>query len=183
MVAKLGHQFAEDCIQLEKRIGKWSDGATKNLKRVHEIVGVRWKAEAVKRVPVDTSRLKQQINKNVYQDGQFVFVTEVGTNVKDYPIYLEFGTSHIAHGAVLALGTSTEITDAQAIHTWPAKEFDAIAKTSHSEKGGKLYNSSMVQVAGPQEQMPWLRPAFNSIRVWVIDQLNSAIEPPPSQSP
>lgn len=184
MVTKLGMSFAEDCVQLDKRISQWTSDAKKNLKRVHRIVGQRWRAEAVKRVPVEFGTLKERILSNAYEDGQYIFVTEVGTNVVEYPVYLEFGTRFIAKGQVLAIGDSTDITDQQAVHTWPAKEYEAIAKTSHSiNSAGELRNdpSRFVSqiVAGPQEQMPWLRPAFNSIRIWVIAQLNTTIEPPP----
>lgn len=180
---KLGEEFARDCIQLENRIKNWTKELKAKLHAVHREVGARWKAEAVKRVPVDTSTLKQRILNNVYLDQQYIYVTEVGTNVEEYPVYLEFGTEYIARGAVMRLGDSTEITDQQAIHMWPAKEADAIESTSYSintnderlNRVGDLAGAGKVK-GGPQEQMPWLRPAFNSIKTWVIDSLNQTIE-------
>ncbi len=182
MVAKLSDQLAKDCIQFERRVENWTKSLKAKLEKAHKIIGVRWHAEAVKRVPVDTGTLKTRILRNVYQDGQYIFVTEVGSNVPEYPTYLEFGTRFIAKGAVLRLGLSTDITDQQAIHTWQAKQDDEIKKTSFSiDIHGKLWNnpSKFVHaiVAGPQEQMPWLRPAFNTIKTWVIDQLNGVIVP------
>lgn len=185
MPIKLSDQLAKDCIQLERRVGNWATSLKSKLKKVHRIVGQRWRTEAVKRVPVDTSTLKQRVISNVYEELGYIFVTEVGSNVPEYPVLLEFGSQFIAKGAVLRLGLSTTITDAQAIHTWPAKQEDAIAKTSFSrDVDGNLWNNptkfTHAIVGGPQEQMPWLRPSFNSIRTWVIDQLNSTLEPPPA---
>lgn len=182
MPIKLSDQLAKDCVQLENRVSNWTKSLKAKLHRAHRIIGVRWQAEAVKRVPVDTSTLKQRLLKNVYQDSEFIYVTEVGTNVPEYPIYVEFGTRFIARGAVLALGLSTTITDAQAIHTWPAKQADEIGKTSFSrDVHGNLWNNpsqfTHAIVGGPQEQMPWLRPSFNHIKSWVIDQLNGVLVP------
>lgn len=185
----LGQEFTRDCVALENRIGQWSKDLKAKLRAVHLEVGMRWQAEAIKRVPVDTSTLKQRILKNVYVDNQYVYVTEVGTNIPEYPIDLEFGTKWIARGRVLALGTSTQITDQQAIHMWPAKEADAIKETSYSintnderlNKTGDLAGPN--QKGGPQEQMPWLRPAFNSIKTWVVDSLNQTAVIPPNPNP
>lgn len=182
----LGQQFTRDCVELQNRITNWPEHLKQRLRHVHEVIGVRWKAEAVKRVPVDTSRLKQSIMKNVYLEGGYMYVTEVGTNIEKYPVYLEFGTQYIAKGAVLALGDSTDLTDQEAIHMWPAKAADAIATTSVAidAQGNRLniaggHAGAGPTLGGPQEQMPWLRPAFNSIKIWVIDSLNAVITAAP----
>lgn len=186
---KLGEELSRDCITLERRIGNWSADLKAKLRAVHREVGVRWKGEAVKRVPVDTGFLKSKILSNVYQEQELVYVTEVGTNVPEYPVDLEFGTKYIARGAVLRLGDSTNLTDQDAIHMWPAKQADAIKSTSYSintnderlNKIGELAGAN--KQGGPQEQMPWLRPAFNSIRQWVIDSLNNVVVVPPNPGP
>lgn len=164
---RLGEELTRDCVSLENRVGNWSKSLKARLKAVHREVGVRWKGEAQRRVPVDTGFLKTKLMHNVYDEQQYVYVTEVGTNIPEYPVYLEFGTRFIAGGAVLALGDSTGLTDQDAIHMWPAKA-EGLA--------------GMGTGVSSTEQMPYIRPAFNSIREWVIDSLNqTAVVPPRTQ--
>lgn len=187
----LGQEFTRDCVALENRIGQWSKDLKAKLRAVHKEVGMMWAAGAVKRVPVDTSTLKNRILHNVYIDNQYVYVTEVGTNIPEYPIDLEFGTKWIAKGAVLALGTSTQITDQQAIHIWPAKagvdfhaDYTSVSINTQDERlnlAGNLAGPN--KKGGPQEQMPWLRPAFNAIKTIVIDSLNQTMVIPPNPNP
>lgn len=164
---KLGELFAKDLYDLEHRLSKWPDDFKKRLNAVHREIGVRWKSEAIKRVPVDTGFLKSKILNNVYIENTYTYVTEVGTNIPEYPIDLEFGTRYIAGGSVLALGDSTELTDQQAVHMWPAKAEGLIGLTAK-------------QAASNTEQMPWLRPSFNFIKTWVIDSLGSVMAVPPA---
>ena len=161
---RLGEELARDCVSLEARAGNWSKSLKAKLLKVHKQVGARWRDEAQRRVPVDKDTLRARLFHNEYEETQYIYVTEMGTNIPEYPVYLEFGTRFIAGGAVLALGDSTGLTDQDAIHTWPAKE-----------KG----LTGMAAGTNSNEQMPYIRPAFNSIREWVIERLNSTTVVPP----
>lgn len=163
----------------------------------------RWRAAAVKRVPVDNSTLKQNILSEWFWRGSELYGA-VGTNIP-YGVYVEFGTKFIAKGAVLALGTRARITDAQSVHTWAAKEGDAIETTSasyhkHSEddrllrnrSGQWIYKSSrglkttdnfdkaLKSPGGPQEQMPWLRASFTEEEFDMVEDLKDALRRPGS---
>jgi hypothetical protein len=166
-----------------------------NLLRAMRDIGVRWALEAKRRVPVEHGTLRSSIIHEVDHDNTGPYC-KVGTNVK-YAKYLEFGTNRIAGGRVKALGTGEDITDAQAVHTWPAKEADAKQMTSARYSGGRLYNAAgeMVgfssgnpksetksyltkkgkiaarRLTGAQEQMPWLRPALNAIKAWAFERM------------
>jgi len=154
MEVRLSKQFGKDLDDLAKAFGSWDDDSVKRLVKAHKRIGVRHKGEAVKRVPVDQSTLKQRITTHTDKSAAGTDVTtETGTNVPDYPIFLEFGTRYIAGGRVKALGDGVGITDAQAVKDWPAK-------------------------TGSRQQMPWLRPAFNSIRAWALKQIEEAFRPP-----
>lgn len=176
-IASLGGTFSRDLERLAKALREWPDRALKQLDQAHRRIGQRWKAEAVKRVPVDTSRLKQSIATQTKRNTQGI-ITEVGSNVP-YAPFTEFGTRHIAGGRVLSLGIDPGITDAQAVKDWPAK---AAGGVSGGRSGNAAVDAALQRRAGrgsANEQMPWLRPAFHSIRDWAIDQLNQATEPPP----
>lgn len=173
----LGHQFSKDLNKLAKNLEKWSEQAQKKIETAHKRIGKRWQAEAVKRVPVDTGTLKQRILTNTYREGN-KFITECGSNVP-YAPFVEFGTRHIAGGRVLAAGAGPDVTDAQAITVWPAKNRDIVDEHSGiaNQRVVKAIEARLSR-SGSQEQMPWLRPAFNSIRDWVIQELTKATEPP-----
>lgn len=170
-------QLDRDMRKFTDALQFWGAETQKRFLVANKQAGQYWVAEAKKRVPVDEGRLRSSLRTNTYTDGDGVIVTEVGTNV-EYAKHLEFGTDYIAEGRVKDLGLSPEITDAQAIHTWPAKEAEATDATSAMMVGGRLRTALGRFAAGPQEQMPFLRPAFMKIRQWVIDQFNAALEPP-----
>lgn len=137
--------MTRDVRRLQKRI-------VSRITRTHRRIGEMHRSEAVPRVPVDTSNLKQRLLTNTYREGDHI-ITETGTNVEDYPIYVEFGTEYIAGGRVLALGKNPRITDAEAIKNWPAKEQDG----------------------GEREQMPWLRPSWMAIEDRAIAELTAVL--------
>jgi hypothetical protein len=172
----LHRQFADQLLNLSKELRRWGAQAEERLLKAHRRIEQRFIAEAKRRVPVDTGTLRQRIIGNTYsENGQIV--TEVGTNIPGYPVYLEFGTEHIAGGAVKALGDDPGITDAQAIKDWPAKRAELKDKsgTANPRVAAAIAKSSA------QEQMPWLRPAFSSIREWAIQQQAAALTPPSAQ--
>ena len=187
MQINLGREFTKSLDGFAGLLRTWQKEARRDLDKAMKRIGQRHKAEAVKRVPVDTSALKQRVLTNTFEDTVYNFVTETGTNVKDYPVYLEFGTKHIAGGRVQALGDGVDITDTQAIHDWPAKQADGINRTSASRDAtggaaGRLRNArGQFLKASPQEQLPWLRPAFNAIREWAVKQIEDAMTPPGAQ--
>lgn len=166
-MVKLGELFARDLLTLEHRLNKWPDDFRQRLLKVHKQISSKWQDEAKRRVPRDVGTLEKMILKNTYAEDKYTYVSEVGTNIPEYPVYLEFGTRYIAQGAVLALGDSTELTDQDAVHMWAAK---AEGLTGLTAKQASLNT----------EQMPWLRPAFNSIRTFVIDSLNGVMTVPPA---
>lgn len=172
----LGGTFSRDLNRLVDVLRRWPKETTRKLELAHRRIGLRWQAEAVKRVPVDKNRLKPSIVTNTYREpGQFI--TECGSNVK-YAPYTEFGTRHIAGGRVLALGTDPHVTDSQAIKDWPAKEAGGV---SGGRSGNSAVDAALSRRAArgaASEQMPWLRPAFHSIRDWAIAELDKATEPP-----
>jgi len=168
--------LAESLTDFEQRLlkaalpnAKWQ----KQFETAFKRITMRWKNEAQKRVPVDTSHLKQNMLNAVKNKGMRL-IGEVGTNVP-YAAHLEFGTDYIAGGKVKALGMDPRITDAQAIHTWAAKEGDAIRRTSHSYYRGDLFNIKSKKVGGPQEQMPFLRPAWMAIELWAIGEIRKVL--------
>lgn len=182
MKVKLDPKLIRDLKYLAKALDLWEKGARRNLERVYRKYGLLWQAEAKKRVPVEEGRLEKSILAPKPKWEGVVLTLEVGTNVK-YAEYVEFGTARIAGGAVLALGDDPEITDLQAIHTWAAKEADAIQATSATidKRGrakGRLRNAAGRFVKGPQEQMPWLRPAFMEIKQELVEELDVAYAPP-----
>lgn len=132
-------------------------GSTERLKElIRELLEetrVKWLAEAMHRVPFDVFRdaqgqhLRESIETAIEEIGDTLYAA-IGTN-NHYASYVEFGTHRIAQGRVLALGDGPEVTDAQAVKDWPAKD----------ARGG-----------GP-EQMPWLRPSWWVIEPWFREQL------------
>lgn len=165
-VVTLHRQFSQQLNSLAAAFRFWKREGIKKLEKAHRVIGQRVKGEAQRRVPVETSRLKQGILTVTSRDPQG-FVTEVGTNVKSdkgfpYPVVLEFGSKFIAKGRVKALGEGASISDSDAIKDWPAKE------AGGSEQGGK----------SSREQMPFLRPAWNFVLPEAIELINKALEPP-----
>lgn len=189
MEMTVGTQLLKDLADLEILIKKWDRTSRDRVFRAFRRIGVAWKAEAVKRIPVDTGMARQHVQTETLWDGPQEIVTNTGTNLKSdetgepYPVYLEFGTKRIAGGAVRRLGYDPFVTDAQAVHTWPAKEKDAIDETSASYRkidgGSARFNRRGAFVgSSPQEQMPWLRPAFNVIRDWSMREIEQSFTPP-----
>lgn len=174
-------QLDRDMRKFTDALQFWSAETQKRFLVANKQAGQYWVAEAKKRVPVDEGRLRSSLRNNTYLDGDGVIITEVGTNV-EYGKHLEFGTDYIAGGRVKDLGLNPEITDAQAIHDWPAKAGEATDATSAMMVGGRLRTAGGRFAAGPQEQMPFLRPAFMKIRQWVIDRFNAALTPPPPKN-
>ena len=164
----LHQEFAQELKKLADMLRAWDKSCLDGIIKALKIIGQRWKAEAVKRVPVDTGNLKNRILTDTYKEAGGDWTTAVGTNVP-YGKWLEFGTEYIAGGRVMALGNGIEINDSQAIKDWPAKSGQALAPGL--KRGG----------GGSSEQMPWLRPAFNAIKVWAVELLKEAMLPPSQQ--
>ena len=194
-------------IELAER---WQDDLAKKAEALWTKLAFRWHAEAVKRCPVDTGILRNSLLHNIYYESGSArtgpLVAEVGTNIsfpEPYGEIVEFGNKWIAGGAVLAIGKRPDISDFDAVHTWPAKEADATDKTSYSiitesgegdsrldqrtkqikhGKGPSGFRGRLLNKAGellkarPQEQMPWLRPAFFHIREWAREQVLKLFE-------
>ena len=151
----------------------------RKMKTALRRIGEAQKAEAQKRAPVDTGRLGQAIFTNTFQSGEN-FTMEVGTNIK-YAVYVEFGTKHIAGGRVKALGDKVEITEAQAIKLWPAKNAGILNREGKVNKAVIGSIEKRVSAGGGQEMMPWLRVSWMKIREWAIQQIEGALTPPPQK--
>lgn len=170
---------------------RWSAEGRRDLRMAFINIGERFKTEAKKRVPVDEGRLRNAIMSNTYEESTGDLVTEVGTNV-EYGIYVEFGTKWIAGGAVKRIGLKEEVTDAEAVHWWKEKAGGALRfdksrpdsagykmdKISIGFRGGVLVTAGGEAANGPQEQMPWLRAAWSSIKDWSRERINNAMRPP-----
>lgn len=191
----LHESFARELHSFADLIRAWDKGGVDRMFKAMQRIGQRFKTEAQRRAPVDETHLRGSIQANTFDDGRQI-VTEVGTNVKEYPIYVEFGTEYIAGGRVKALGDGVDITDAQAITIWKAKNFGsgAMKKDGSRQRGGIVNEKTGEVKAAVQkaiakrlekgsagEQLPWLRPAFNAIKEWAIAQQAIAMAPPGSQ--
>lgn len=146
--------YLEGADQLRSRMKRWDGSMRRKMHGALQVIGAAWVTEAKKRVPVDTGFLRNSINKSVAVT-KTSFELAVGSSAK-YAGFVEFGTEHIAGGRVKALGTTPNITDADAIKTWPALQ---------KRKGSK-------------QQMPWLRPSWSAIKVKAITRMNDALAPP-----
>ncbi len=137
-------------------------------------VTVKWQMEAKLRVPVDTGFLRNSILREDGLDSQG-FYGAVGSNAK-YATFTEFGNQYIADGAVEALGTGPDVTDAQAVKVWPAKQ--AKIGNANVGKDGRLREATGKFATGTQTrtQMPWLRTSFNAIREWAINRIAKAVK-------
>lgn len=147
--------MAAQLRQLEKDARAWGEMSFQKALALFKLLGEKVATDARKRVPVETGNLRNAILSNTFIVANNI-VTEVGTNVREYPIYLEFGTELIAGGAVKAIGDDAHITDAQAVTSWAAL----------AERGGS------------NQQMPWLRPAWTVNIGWFVAKLNDAFDPP-----
>lgn len=177
----LSDQLLKDLKRLQRTIDEWTSEGLKRLERAYKRIALAWRAGAERRVPVDESLVAQHILSNTYWDEgeKMILTTEVGTNVKDYPVYIEFGTELIAGGRVLALGEDPDISDSQAVRFWPAKNQDRISeKTGEEFAGARKARLRREKTGTPDEQMPWLRPSFVEIRDWAIEEIDDALEPP-----
>ncbi len=165
----LHESFARELRSLANVFRAWDRESSVNLRKTMRVICQRFRAEAIKRVPVGHMKTKQgnivttgQLKKLILDEVEELVsgvIGRVGTNIP-YGVYTEFGTEYIAGGRVKALGDGVDITDAQAIKDWPAKRVQPVQG----------------------EQMPWLRPAFNAIKPWAIEKLNAVLNPPNSSS-
>ena len=166
----VGFNEALDAIAREEAV-VLPDG---ELERVFRWIAAKWQREAKRRAPVAFGDLRNKILKHVHWEGVVLFC-DVGSNMP-YSAYVEFGTKHIAGGKVKALGDDPLVTDAMAVHIWPAKAAQAIQRTSVTfDQGVNRRRGSDGKFRGPQEQMPWLRPAFNAIRPQVINRIEEVV--------
>ena len=177
----LHQEFAQELKSLADMLRAWDKSCLDQIIKALKVIGQRWKAECVKRVPVDTGNLKNRILTETYKEAGGDWTTAVGTNVP-YGKWLEFGTTHIAGGRVKALGTGIDVTDSQAIKVWSAKNAGFVDPTTGVANARAVYAHWIRFEAGsPQEQMPWLRPAFNAIKGWAVEMLKEAMLPPGQQ--
>lgn len=171
-------EFSQELRKLADMLRAWDKSLLDDVVKALKIIGKRWQAEAIKRVPVDTGNLKQRILTETYKDGSGDYTTAVGTNVP-YGKWLEFGTKFIAGGRVEALGDSINITDDQAVKIWPAKNVGFVDNLTGKANARAVAAAWKNHDAGnPQEQMPWLRPSFNAVKSWAIELLKEAMLPP-----
>jgi hypothetical protein len=173
--------FDASAKQLEKRLQGWRKTIRGNAEKAMKQIALRWHAEAAERVPVDEGTLRERLLQNSYEE-RGVFIAEVGSNLP-YAKFLEYGTDYIAGGKVKALGDDAGITDAQAITVWAAKNADIVNnKTGKANNRAVAAGDARLKRGGAQEQMPWLRPAFNKIRRWAEKLLEKALTPPGSKA-
>lgn len=173
-------------------LNRWRPSVRKKTGEAMRDISAAWQSEAQKRIPVDTGLTRNTVLRDYGQHKNGEFYAACGSN-QEHAKFLEYGTKHIAGGKVKALGQNPEITDQQAVHTWPAKERDADkttrrdgkgrfhkikgGSTSASFKGGALRNAKGRFVrGGAQEQMPWLRPAWMAIKEKAIGRLAKALQ-------
>lgn len=168
-----------DTTDFEALLREWGESVKTNLERAYTQIVFRWHAEAVKRIPVKTGRARNAIFHSVRWEGYGDLVGEIGGNLR-YMDFLEFGTRFIAGGRVQEIGPRSDVTDMDAIHNWPAKAGEATDLTAVAmELGtGRRVNNRLQYVGGPQEQMPWLRPAWMAIQGWALKQIEAAMRPP-----
>lgn len=192
MQVTLSMQFERDLQALAQLAQAWKAQAGRRTMQAHRRIGQLHRREAIERVPVDEGRLRNAILTNTYLVGD-QYHTETGTNVEKYPAFVEFGTRYIAGGRVKALGQRVDITDAQAIKLWPAKNFGSLNLKTGGRKAGLIDEKSgranlrvieaidkRLAAGRAQESMPWLRPSFQKIKAQAIEMLQAALEPPPS---
>lgn len=174
MDVNLGAQFSRDLDDLVRQLEALPEKATAAFVREHKVVGKRWQAEAVKRAPIRDETLRKRIVTNTYKESAGVVTTECGSNLK-YATYVEFGTRRIAGGRVLALGFGPEVDDAAAVKDWPAKDNGLLNANGTANANVAAAAARRAARGSANEQMPWLRPAFNAIRDWAVQRLAGAL--------
>ena len=102
----------------------------------HKSGPMKGKFKSLRKGTAKPGHLRQSIKYEVIGTTSTTMEARIGTN-EEYGVFLEYGTSRIAGGAVKALGMGDDIQDSQAIHSWPA----------------------LLTRRGKEQQMPWLRPA------------------------
>ena len=182
MKIKLSPKFTRDLKLLAQALTDWDKEGRRKLEQTYRKHGLLWQGESKKRVPVDEGRLEKSILAPPPFWNGVVLTQEVGTNV-EYGPFLEFGTERIAGGDVKAIGDKPEVSDLEAVHTWPAKEGEAIDKTSDSidtsgGATGALRNAKGQFTFKAQEQMPFLRTGFVAIKPGLIADVDASYEPP-----
>jgi hypothetical protein len=174
-IASLSTSFQKELNSMAGMMLAWKNGAPIELVKAHKIGGQKVRRGAVQRAPSDTGNLRNRILTNTTIVGSEV-TTEIGTNV-GYAVHLEFGTEHIAGGRVKALGLSADITDAQAVKDWPAKSGDRLNADGSVNPRVLAAEQARIQRGGANEQMPWLRPAFNAEKAAIVASLIAAVQP------
>jgi len=191
MKITLGGNFERNLLRLATKLARTAGRLDERMKLAMERIQKRWVIEAKRRVPVETDAVRKDISgESGAEKRDELYYVACFTDVDRYPKYIEFGTTRIAKGKVLALGKSPRITDEMAIHTWPAKRGDATSRTSAGILGVRktkagyftrtLYNRKGKTVphgtpGRPQEQMPWLRPSWMAIEEWAVEQITKAL--------
>ena len=64
----LHQEFAQELKKLADMLRAWDKSCLDGIIKALKIIGQRWKAEAVKRVPVDTGNLKNRILTDTYKE-------------------------------------------------------------------------------------------------------------------
>ena len=164
-VAELDEQFEREAMRAKP-------GGS--LEKAFTWIAAKWAREAKRRAPVEFGDLRNKIIHAVRWEGETLYA-ECGSNAK-YAVNTEFGNDYIARGHVKRLGDSPFITDAMAVHFWPAKAAEAIDSTTvgYDERTSRTVDKSG-KFRGAQEQMPWLRPAFNSFRAEAVRRIVTSI--------
>ena len=143
----MNQEFSEGLFKLANILRAWDKNLEVYLVQALQIIGNRWMAEAKKRVPVDFGRLRQGILTETYKEASGTWTCAVGTNVP-YGKYVEFGTKYIAGGKVQALGDGIDITDAQAVHAWPAKNFGSGDKVMQKSGRKDYFGGDILEWTG-----------------------------------
>lgn len=168
--------LGKDLQKLEIAFKQLAHDVPARVVTTHKQVGINWKAKAIERVPVDTSNLKQHVVTNTtFDKGTGEIETEVGTNV-EYGVYVEFGTDYIAGGAVKRLGDGPNVTDADAVRVWAAKNAGLVDEKGKANTTVLAAIDRRLESGRGHEQMPWLRPAWHVIRQWAIKRLIAAVK-------
>lgn len=168
MQVLLSTDFIRVLNSFNKMLRKWKRDGMNKYRLAHETIGRLVVEEAKKRVPVDRGKLRSSLQHVTNKMANGNLVTDMGSNATrkgfPYPVVIEFGSDAIAGGAVKALGTRVHITDAEAIHDWPALR----------KRGG---------AGGAGQQMPFLRPAWVAVEPRALALINVAFRPPKQTYP
>lgn len=189
--------------QLATELRGASERALNDVFRALRRWGQEYKRRVQRVVPVRYGTLRQSFQVIEQRDAAGMSVT-VGTSLKSddgkpYPVYLEFGTDHIAGGRV----KQWQPSDAP-IMEWPAKmeDIQSLRITGYErrdEKGRYRANGNLVAMtaagmvgskrheravniaqraftAGQGEQMPFMRPVGYDIAPRVIEDCRVAVK-------